>query len=126
MDLRQSRVEQLLIPVTDLESAIPWYRDVLGLQFLFSAPPQMSFFQCGTTRLLVGVPESPDIKRCGAIYFGVDDIHAVHETLSSRGVAFDQKPHVIHRTPQMEIWLAEFHDPDGNPLALMGTRQAQG
>jgi len=27
--------------------------------------------------------------------------------------------HVVHRTPQPELWLAEFTDPDGNQLALM-------
>ena len=122
MDLSGARVEQVLIPVSNLDAAIPWYRDVLGLTFLFAAPPQMSFFQCGATRLLVGVPESAEVaKRGSQIYFGVDDIHATQTTLESRGVSFDQKPHVVHRAGDTELWLAEFRDPDGNPLALMAT-----
>ncbi len=120
MDLSDATVGQLLIPVTDLERAIAFYRDSLGLRFLFSAPPQMSFFQAGPVRLLVGVPESGRLADRGSmVYFKVADIHAVFETLRARGVAVGNPPHVVHRTPTMELWLCEFRDPDGNQLALM-------
>jgi methylmalonyl-CoA/ethylmalonyl-CoA epimerase len=120
MDLANATVGQLLIPVADLERSIVFYRDVLGLKFLFSAPPQMSFFQAGNVRLLVGVPESAEHKRLGAtVYFFVADIQAIHRTLVGRGVSFHGAPHVVHRTPTTELWLAEFQDPDGNHLALM-------
>ena len=120
MDLSDATIGQLLIPVTDLERAIAFYRDSLGLRFLFSAPPQMSFFQAGSVRLLVGVPESSRFAQRGsAVYFKVADIQAVFETLKSRGVAFGNEPHVVHRTPTMELWLAEFQDPDDNALVLM-------
>jgi len=49
----------------------------------------------------------------------VPDIHAVFSTLKDKGVAFKAEPHLVHRTPQSELWLAEFTDPDGNQLALM-------
>ena len=121
MDLSDATVGQLLIPVENLDRAIAFYRDSLGLRFLFSAPPQMSFFQSGSVRLLVGVPESEAHRRRGAtIYFKVADISAVHATLVERGVAFAAPPHLVHRTPTSELWLAEFEDPDGNHLALMG------
>ncbi len=58
MDLSDATVGQLLIPVEDLDRAIAFYRDTLGLRFLFSAPPRMNFFQAGNVRLLVGVPEA--------------------------------------------------------------------
>jgi len=120
MDLRHASIGQLLIPVARLESAIPWYRDVLGLSFLFAAPPQMAFFQCGDVRLLVGVPEVSDHRRgSGTLYFRVQDIHAVHATLAGRGVEFRALPHEVHRAEHHTLWLAEFQDPDGNPLALM-------
>lgn len=120
MDLREATVGQLLIPVRDLDRAMAFYRDVLGLQFLFTAPPQMSFFQSGQVRLLVGVPPEDHPRENGAvIYFHVPDIHAVFETLRERGVAFGADPHVVHRTPSTELWLCEFVDPDGNHLALM-------
>lgn len=118
-DLADATVGQLLIPVEDLERAIPYYRDTLGLTYLFSAPPQMSFFQCGGVRLLVGVPEAEPRQRGSAVYFKVSDIHAVYATLRERGVEFGAAPKLIHKTPSSELWLTEFRDPDGNQLALM-------
>ena len=119
-DLADATIGQLLIPVENLESAIVYYRDTLGLRYLFSAPPQMSFFQAGAVRLLVGVPEPGQPRQRGsAVYFKVPDIHAVHATLKQRGVAFGAEPKLIHKTPTSELWLAEFRDPDGNQLALM-------
>jgi predicted enzyme related to lactoylglutathione lyase len=120
MDLSSASVGQLMVPVTDMERAVQYYRDVLGLPFLFAAPPQMAFFRCGGVRLLVGVPESAEHRRRGGtIYFRVGDIQAVHATLTARGVAFQMAPHVVHRSPTSNLWLAEFQDPDGNQLALM-------
>jgi methylmalonyl-CoA/ethylmalonyl-CoA epimerase len=124
MDLSNATVGQLFIPVTDLDRAIAYYRDTLGLPFLFTAPPQMSFFQAGSVRLLVGVPEGR-AERGSAVYFKVDDIKDVYETLKSRGATMGAEPHMVHRTPQMELWLCEFRDPDGNVLALMSEVMSQ-
>jgi len=119
-DLAQATVGQLLIPVTDLDRAIPFYRDVLGLPFLFPAPPQMSFFQAGSVRLLVGVREDGARHLRGSmVYFKVSDIQAVYATLIARGVPIPAAPHLVHRAATHELWLCEFADPDGNPLALM-------
>ena len=119
-DLADATVGQLLIPVTDLERGTAYYRDTLGLTFLFSAPPQMSFFMAGTVRLLVGVPEQAGTAQRGSmIYFKVPDIHATHAALTARGVKFFAEPHLVHRAATYELWLCEFRDPDGNQLALM-------
>jgi predicted enzyme related to lactoylglutathione lyase len=119
-DLSDATVGQLLVPVTDFERGTAWYRDTLGLKFLFSAPPQMSFFMAGNVRLLVGVPEAAQVAQRGSmIYFKVADIHAVHATLSGRGVRFFAPPHLVHKAATYELWLTEFRDPDGNQLALM-------
>ena len=119
-DLSQATVGQILIPVEDLEKAVPYYRDTLGLQFLFTAPPQMSFFMCGNVRLLVGVPESGQARQRGSmIYFKVSDIQGIHAQLVQRGVTFSAPPHLIHRAATYDLWLAEFRDPDGNQMALM-------
>jgi methylmalonyl-CoA/ethylmalonyl-CoA epimerase len=120
MDLAAAEVAQLLIPVENLDRAITYYRDTLGIPFLFSAPPQMSFFQAGRVRLLVGVPPADQLRQRGAtVYFRVADIQAVADTLVSRGVVLGASPHVVHRAPTYDLWLAEFSDPDGNALALM-------
>jgi len=123
MKLEDAKVGQLLIPVDDFETGVAFYRDVLGLPFLFAAPPQMAFFQCGGVRLLVGVPDGGQTAQRGStIYFQVPDIHAVHSSLRESKVQFRAEPHVVHRTPTSELWLAEFNDPFGNPLALMGEK----
>ena len=120
MNLADATVGQLLIPVDDFERGVAFYRDILGLPFLFAAPPQMAFFMCGGIRLLVGVtPPGQKAQRGSAIYFQVKDIAGVFSTLSAQGVRFLANPHVVHRTPRSELWLAEFADPDGNQLALM-------
>ena len=120
MTLANATIAQLMIPVDDFEKGVSFYRDVLGIPLLFSAPPQMAFFACGTVRLLVGVmPPGQAAQRGSAIYFKVPDIQGVHASLSAKGVAFVAAPHVVHRTAASELWLAEFKDPDGNQLALM-------
>ena len=119
-DLSDATVGQLLIPVEDLDRAIGFYRDTLGIQFLFAAPPQMGFFQSGNVRLLVGVPENNGPRQRGSmVYFRVADIQTVFQTLVQRGVIFHTPPHLVHKAPTSELWLTEFRDPDGNGLALM-------
>jgi methylmalonyl-CoA/ethylmalonyl-CoA epimerase len=120
MNLANAKVGQLLIPIEDFEKGVVFYRDILGLPFLFAAPPQMAFFDCGGVRLLVGVmPPGQKPQRGSTIYFQVPDIHAVFADLKSNGVSFMAEPHVVNRTPKSELWLSEFNDPDGNQLALM-------
>jgi len=126
MNLADASVGQLLIPVDDFDRGVAFYRDVLGLPFLFAAPPQMAFFACGAVRLLVGVlPQGQKAQRGSAIYFRVKDIAAVFSSLSAQGVQFLARPHVVNRTPKSELWLAEFTDPDGNQLALMSEVEPQ-
>ncbi|MDT9001088.1 VOC family protein [Paucibacter sp. APW11] len=120
MDLANASIGQLMIPVEDLDQGVAFYRDTLGLPFLFMAPPQMAFFICGAVRLLVGVlPPGQPRARASAIYFRVDDIEAVAAALVAKGVVFAAPPHIVHRTASTALWLANFNDPDGNPLALM-------
>lgn len=121
MSLADATIAQLLVPITDFEQGVAFYRDTLGLRHLFSAPPQMAFFDVGGIRLLVGVPTPGHAAGRGStIYFRVADIHAAHGVLAAKGVHFLAAPHVVHRTPSTDLWLSEFTDPDGNHLALMG------
>jgi predicted enzyme related to lactoylglutathione lyase len=89
MNLANATIAQVLIPVEDFEKGVAFYRDVLGVPLLFTAPPQMAFFDCGGVRLLVGVvPSGQKAQRGSAIYFQIPDIHAVYSSLKSRGVTF--------------------------------------
>lgn len=114
-----SRIHQISMRTHDVERAVRFYRDTLGLPFLFAAPPRLAFFDCNGVRLMLSTPE-PGFDHPGSIlYFAVEDIQAMHETLRSRGVAFRTEPHKIATLADREVWLADFDDTEGNTLALM-------
>lgn len=114
-----STIGQISMNAHDIARATDFYRDALGLRFLFSAGT-MSFFDCGGTRLMLGLPSGAEYDHPGSIlYFKVDDIAATHEALTARGVAFKTAPHLVARLPDHELWMAFFGDTEGNTLALM-------
>ena len=114
-----SRIHQISMRTHDVERAVHFYRDILGLPFLFAAPPRLAFFDCAGVRLMLSTPE-PGFDHPGSIlYFAVDDIRQMHDTLASRGVAFRTEPHKIATLADREVWLADFEDTEGNTLALM-------
>ena len=115
-----SSIGQIFIRAKDLDRAVRFYRDTLGMVFLFQAPPQMAFFKCGEVSVMVGVPEQPELDHAASIvYYLVPDIAAAHAALRDRGVEFAVEPHLVHRAPDHDLWLAEFRDSEGNVLALM-------
>jgi methylmalonyl-CoA/ethylmalonyl-CoA epimerase len=119
-------IQQIAVNARDLARATAFYRDRLGLKHLFDAPPQMSFFDCGGIRLLVGVAEKPEFDHASSIlYFRVDDIAAAHRELAARGVKFRDEPHVVARLPDREIWMAFFDDSEGNVHALTSEPRRQ-
>lgn len=113
-------IGQIAVPVSDVEQAIIFYRDILGMRFLFKAPPGLAFFDCDGVRLLLDAAAEPGFKNHSSIiYYKVNDIQAACEILTTRGVEFDQKPNLVARMPDHELWMAFFRDPDSNVLALM-------
>ena len=115
-----NQIGQIFVNVKDLQRAIAFYRDMLGMTFLFQAPPAMAFFDCGGIRLLLGVADKPELDHpASIIYYKVDDIEKIYETFKTRGVAFIVKPHLVAPMPTYDLWLADFRDSEGNVLALM-------
>lgn len=115
-----SKIGQVSMNARDLDRAVRFYRDTLGIPFLFSAPPGLAFFDLDGVRLMVARPEKQEFDHPGSVlYFTVDDINHMHEVLVSRGVVFQQAPHLIARLPDREVWMAFFDDTEGNTLALM-------
>jgi methylmalonyl-CoA/ethylmalonyl-CoA epimerase len=113
---------QIASRVSDISRSIAFYRDTLGLTFIFEAPG-LAFFQIGDVRLMLSVPESPEFDHPGSVlYLRAAPIEQVCETLRERGVSFESEPHVIHRDTRHELWMAFFRDPDRNLLALMEER----
>ena len=114
-----SQISQAALTVDDLERAVAFYRDTLGMKHLFSAP-NMAFFECGAVRLLLGAREVSGNAPGGALlYFKVADMDEAHKTLTGRGVRFDGEPHLVGRMPDREIWLAVFRDSENNLFHLI-------
>ncbi len=113
------QIGQIAIPVTDIERAIAFYRDVLGMRFLFQAPPGLGFFDCGGVRLMLDGPAGAQAGQSSIIYYRVPDLDDAFATLSDRGVVFEADPHLVAKLPDHELWMAFFRDPDANLIALM-------
>lgn len=112
-------IGQIGVPVTNLERAVPFYRDTLGMKFLFQVP-NLAFFDCDGVRLMLDVPQDSSGERgSSVIYFKVDDIHSAYSSLWSHGADLVEKPHLIAKMPDHDLWMAFFRDPDKNLLALM-------
>ena len=115
-----STIGQIAMSVKDLPRAVAFYRDQLGLRFLFQAPPALAFFDCGGVRLMIEVPPDKEFDHPGSVlYFKVDDIDSSYAELKARGVDFRDAPHLIVKMPDHELWMSFFRDGEGNTLALM-------
>ena len=115
-----NKIGQIAIPVADLERAVAFYRDVLGVKFLFQAPPGLAFFDCGGVRLMLDVPaKEQENQYASIVYYKVEDLPSAYETLKARGVIFEQAPELVAKMPDHELWMAFLKDPDGNMLGLM-------
>jgi catechol 2,3-dioxygenase-like lactoylglutathione lyase family enzyme len=108
---------QISRKVSNIDTAITFYRDTLGLKHLYTFG-KLSFFDCGGTRLFLEETEKPGDD--SVLYLRVPDIHDAYEQLVERGLAFQGAPHRIHRHEDgTEEWMAFFEDPDGRFLAIM-------
>ena len=115
-------IGQIHIGVRDINRAIAFYRDVLGLPLLMEFPEQsMAFFDCGGVRLYLSADQSDEFPSNPLIYYTVSDVEAVAEALRGHGVELKREPHVVHRTETSELWMTGFHDPEGNRLSIYGT-----
>ena len=112
-------IGQIAINVKDPARATAFYRDILGLKFLFNAGA-LNFFDCGGIRLMLTMPEKPEFDHPGSIlYFKVSDLRATHQRMKASGARFEDEPHLIARMPDHELWMCFFRDTEGNLLGLM-------
>lgn len=112
-------IGQIAVPVTDVDRAVAFYRDVLGMRLLFEAPPGLAFFDCGGVRLMLGGAARAQAGNSSVIYYKVGDLTASVATLTARGVTFEAAPHLVAKLPDHKLWMAFLRDPDRNLLALM-------
>ncbi len=117
------RLAQVALTVADVERAKAFYGGTLGLPHLFDAPPGLSFFQCGDTRLMLSRPEGPEEARNSILYYAVEDVEAAYRKLAAEGMRFEEEPKRIARVGTKDVWLAIARDSEGNLIGLMSERE---
>ncbi len=123
-ELSLSEIGQIAITVSDIRTALPFYRDVLGLKFLFSPGPNLAFLAAGGVRLMLSTPQGAGrVSGNSILYFKVADLAAAHATFVGRGAANEREPQMAAKLPDHELWLAFLRDPDGNLVGLMEERR---
>jgi catechol 2,3-dioxygenase-like lactoylglutathione lyase family enzyme len=124
--LALGRIGQIALTVHDMDNAIAFWRDTVGLKFLFQAP-NVAFFDVAGVRLMLGSGESPEVKAAGTVlYFEVADLDGTFAALRDRGVVVAKggEPHFIAKLGATDLWMAFLEDPDGHLFALMQERTA--
>lgn len=118
--MKLSKIGQIAITVSDVESALTFYRDILGLAFLFSPSPELAFLMSGSVRIMLTAPQGAGVVGANSIlYFEVSDIESTHTELLKRGARNERAPEPAAKLPDHELWLAFLRDPDGNLVGLM-------
>ncbi len=117
-------IGQIAITVSDVDRALKFYREVLGLQFLFSAGPNLAFLSAGSIRIMLTRPEGEESAPGNSVlYFKTDQLEEAYQVVLSRGAVAEKGPHKIADMPDHELWMAFVRDPDGNLVGLMEERR---
>lgn len=121
-EIKLGKIQQIALVQHDVDAAVPFYRDGLGLPLQF-AMAGMAFFDAGGVRLMLTKPSSADLDHPNSVlYFEVANCQAAYEALKARGVPFDDEPHLVGKTATYELWMAFCRDPERNLIAISETR----
>lgn len=111
-------INQIGIPVKDINRAVLFYKDLLELPLLFNTDT-MAFFDCDGIRLMLSLPEKKQFTNASSVlYFQVDDITQSYNQMKEKGISFIDKPHAIAKMNAKETWMVFFNDTEGNTHAL--------
>lgn len=119
--LADAEIGQIAITVADLDKALAFYRDRLGLKLLFEAGG-MAFFDLGGVRLMLGPGDPSHCPGDVIVYLKVRGIEAMAQSLTATGVTLREAPRKVHDAGGTALWLAFFEDLDSHVLALMEER----
>lgn len=120
MTTKLSTIGQIAITVSDVEKALTFYRDHLGLTFLFSAGPDLAFLNADGVRIMISTPQGAGtVGANSTLYFNVSDIESVHASIVSLGAQNERDPQLAAKMPDHDLWIGFLRDPDGNLVGLM-------
>lgn len=119
------KVGQIGVPVQNLEKAVHFYQEQLGLPLLFQTG-NMAFLDCNGLRLMLSLPEKEQYAHASSvIYFQVADIQTAFEELTNKNVTFIDEPHLVAKIGQTETWMTFFKDTEDNTHALVSEVQGE-
>lgn len=115
-----STIRQIAITVADVDAALGFYREVLGLRFLFAAGPNLAFLDAGGIRLMLSTPQGAGaVGANSTLYFAVTGIEATYAALVARGATAERAPQLAAQMPDHALWIGFLRDPDGNLVGLL-------
>lgn len=113
-------VRQIAVTVSDTEKALAFYRDILGLEFLFAPTAELAFVQAGDVRIMLSAPQGAGTVGANSIlYFAVAEIEQAFEEIVSKGADSERAPALAAQMPDHELWIGFLKDPDGNLVGLL-------
>ena len=99
----------------DMEAAVAFYGDVVGLKLLRREGAAWAEFDAGPVRFALHAGHEDAVTPGGTAVLEVDDLDAARRRLGERGVVFD---HDDGEVPGLARF-ASFRDPDGNVLQII-------
>lgn len=121
-----AEIGQIAVTVGDVGKALEFYRDVLGLKFLFSAGPNLAFVAAGPVRIMLTLPQGAGkVGSNSILYFRVDNIEAVHTAIVERGAKNERAPQLAAKMPDHELWIGFIRDPEENLIGLMEEKRGR-
>jgi len=105
--------------VDDMNRAVKFYRDELGLPLKFESP-EWSEFATGETTLALHPSSGKNIAGSVELGFTVPDVAKFHRDLSARGVYFSMAP----KKQDFGGTLAQFLDSEGGHNSVAGEQSS--
>ncbi|HEV2224880.1 MAG TPA: VOC family protein [Candidatus Acidoferrales bacterium] len=101
--------------VEDMDRAVTFYRDIVGLRLKFQSPG-WSEFETGETTL--GLHPASEKNRAGKceVGFSVENLQGFYEQLRAKGVIFSMQP----KKQDFGGTLAQFVDSEGAHVSISG------
>ncbi len=100
--------------VADMDRAVAFYRDTLGLALKFSSPGWTEF-STGETTLALHPASAENAAGTTHLGFGASDMQAFYREMVAKHVKFTRPP-----TPEHGTTLAEFIDSEGARCSASG------
>ncbi len=121
-----SEIAQIAITVSDVDTALSYYRDVLGLKELFRPAGNLAFLAAGSIRIMLTTPQGAgEVGKNSILYFRVNDIASAFAAAVRGGSAVEREPQVAAKMPDHDLWIGFLRDPDGNLVGLMEERRTE-